>query len=985
MLASPPLLSDLKLAIQGSYTLITQLLAILPSGIKTAVDALIDSNALLVNLRENILVERARSLNGGEELEKAVCALERYFWLIALAGYLEEALAPQQSNGSDPSPRAMCSSLFSEWVAKQAWISATTTFVHARPLKPSALSFFAPLGDLTYLVRPPTGAGHLALYAAGSVGTELESWVVRSRRGAVLASQLLLKVDLWAETDWGSAEGTRTRPPSGTGSFRKIPAVPVYASSQPALPALSSILAEIGGEEPAPQRLIWINLREEPIIYIQEHPHVLRQTGKALRNLRSYTGITPTNLEKIEDKLAEDVKSELEEYGGKVLVHTEKDGEVVPVWVDAKESDVRTVREVFGALIDNGLEVDYHRIPTTAEQPPQEEDFDDLLNLLLQHEWDGHSTAVVFNCQMGVGRSTTGTVVATLILYWLRGTRPTQRSERRSYHAINALLRVLRNGVSAKTTADLAIDACGAKVNLRDCVDEWRRRAEKEAGQGRTIYLKRALKCLERYWIVILFQAFLDTHSPKDFSSSRRPTFKAWIAAHAEFATLRLEMLAGDVESLTPLLPHADSDVSEASVIASRSGSVLASQTILKPDLFPGCQKKTLKDRVEGAPNYRRIPLSDMKQEAERVKLALLEDPWGSENEIAAAIVDDLAGGPYAIGEAMPSASGIVHVAERSHADPDGPRSMLWTSLREEPVIYIFGEAYVLRVFNDPFKNLVITGITAERVETMEKRLKEDVLREAERYGGKILLHIEEATPDGFALVPVWEAVQESDVQTPRELYGGIISQGYRISYARVPITDEQAPIPMVFDVLLRRVLDRGYDSDMVFNCQMGRGRTTTGLAIACLAEMIVGNMALVGGDRERGLPGTKPGVRPLPRSPTTQEDLVDRYSARGEYQLILSLLPVLSHGKLAKRLTDRTLDLCSHMQNLREAIYAFRVAGEEKKKEALNYLVRYFYLIVFADYLLVEWVSGEGRQSFEAWLSERGEITSILRKQTLD
>jgi hypothetical protein len=41
-----------------------------------------------------------------------------------------------------------------------------------------------------------------------------------------------------------------------------------------------------------------------------------------------------------------------------------------------------------------------------------------------------------------------------------------------------------------------------------------------------------------------------------------------------------------------------------------------------------------------------------------------------------------------------------------------------------------------------------------------------------------------------------------------------------------------------------------------------------------------------------------------------------------GEYKIILQLVGVLSHGKVAKRLTDRAIDLMQDVQNLRKAIY---------------------------------------------------------------
>ena len=43
-----------------------------------------------------------------------------------------------------------------------------------------------------------------------------------------------------------------------------------------------------------------------------------------------------------------------------------------------------------------------------------------------------------------------------------------------------------------------------------------------------------------------------------------------------------------------------------------------------------------------------------------------------------------------------------------------------------------------------------------------------------------------------------------------------------------------------------------------------------------------------------------------------------------GEYKVILQLVSVLSHGKLAKRLTDRAIDQMQDVQNLRKSIYEY-------------------------------------------------------------
>jgi Inositol hexakisphosphate len=53
--------------------------------------------------------------------------------------------------------------------------------------------------------------------------------------------------------------------------------------------------------------------------------------------------------------------------------------------------------------------------------------------------------------------------------------------------------------------------------------------------------------------------------------------------------------------------------------------------------------------------------------------------------------------------------------------------------------------------------------------------------------------------------------------------------------------TDEQAPLPEALSQLLERVTST-YESaeDFIFNCQMGRGRTTTGMVTACLIATVM-------------------------------------------------------------------------------------------------------------------------------------------------
>ena len=76
--------------------------------------------------------------------------------------------------------------------------------------------------------------------------------------------------------------------------------------------------------------------------------------------------------------------------------------------------------------------------------------------------------------------------------------------------------------------------------------------------------------------------------------------------------------------------------------------------------------------------------------------------------------------------------------------------------MREEPVLYINGKPFVLREMEKPFANVEYTGITSARVEDMEYRMKQDVLKEVGMFGGIMVC---EESEEGD-LINNWEAVE---------------------------------------------------------------------------------------------------------------------------------------------------------------------------------------------------------------------------------
>ena len=86
----------------------------------------------------------------------------------------------------------------------------------------------------------------------------------------------------------------------------------------------------------------------------------------------------------------------------------------------------------------------------------------------------------------------------------------------------------------------------------------------------------------------------------------------------------------------------------------------------------------------------------------------------------------------------------LLEVPQSAQFESEGKRT-IWFSTREEPIIYVNDTPFVLRDLSTPFVNIKsYTGISAQRLEAVENRLKADILAEAHRNHGLILVHDEQ-------------------------------------------------------------------------------------------------------------------------------------------------------------------------------------------------------------------------------------------------
>ncbi|KAF8407388.1 hypothetical protein HHK36_006519 [Tetracentron sinense] len=845
--------------------------------------------------------------------------------------------------------------------------------------------------------------------------------VMKLRGGSVLGKKTILKSD-----HFPGCQNKRLSPQiDGAPNYRQAVSLHVHGVAIPTIDGIRNVLDHIGAQKNGKQTpVLWHNLREEPVVYINGRPFVLRDVERPFSNLE-YTGINRTRVEQMEFRLKEDILLEAARYGNKILVTDElPDGQMVDQWEPVTHDSVKTPLEVYEELQVEGYLVDYERVPITDEKPPKEQDFDILVHRISQADIN---TEIVFNCQMGRGRTTTGMVIATLIYlnrigssgsvccFWLeKGRQATNEEEkenrkRRCIPRTNSIGKVfdagsnvtdnlpnseeairkgeyavirslIRGGVEGKRQVDKVIDKCASMQNLREAIATYRSSIQRQPDEmKREASLSLFVEYLERYYFLICFAVYIHTErAALRPNSSGQISFADWMRARPELYSILRRLLRRDPmgalgyaswkPSLMKIAESADGRPYEMGVVAAlRNGEVLGSQTVLKSDHCPGCQNLTLPERVDGAPNFREVP------------------------------------GFPVYGVANPTINGIQAVIRRIGSTKGG-RAVFWHNMREEPVIYINGKPFVLREVERPFKNMLeYTGIDRERVEKMEARLKEDILREADRYGGAIMVIHE--TDDG-QIFDAWEHVSSEAIQTPLEVYKCLEAEGLPIKYARVPITDGKAPKSSDFDTVAMNIASASKDTDFVFNCQMGRGRTTTGTVIACLLKLRINygrpiRVPLEDVSHEEVDSGSLSGEEVGGNGLASTSNMIQLRSGKepnrafgiNDILLLWKITRLFDNGVECREALDAIIDRCSALQNIREAVLQYRKMFNQQHVEprvrmvALNrgaeYLERYFRLIAFAAYLGSEAFDGfcgqgESRMTFKTWLHQRPEVQAM-------
>lgn len=196
-------------------------------------------------------------------------------------------------------------------------------------------------------------------------------------------------------------------PIDGCPNFRRVPGYKVYCCGQPTIAGFEKALekvCELGKYDPT-KPIVWINMRQEPIVYVNGDPVCARPPNK-IGEYAELGDVTRESVKSDEIEFLKVVKSKKDGNDGKL--------KIVDVYKNESEVEVKELVTLH-AIIENlkkkfpGLV--HQRIPVCNSAAPKECDFDTICKVL---QGTSVNTPVIVNCQVGLSRSTTGCVSACL-------------------------------------------------------------------------------------------------------------------------------------------------------------------------------------------------------------------------------------------------------------------------------------------------------------------------------------------------------------------------------------------------------------------------------------------------------------------------------------------------------------------------------------------------------------------------------------------
>merc|ERR1712095_242463 len=312
-----------------------------------------------------------------------------------------------------------------------------------------------------------------------------------------------------------------------------VPGYKVYLCGQPTTEGFEKCLEKVCGSiYPKDGKIIWFNLRQEPVVYVNGQPLCARPSNK----IGEYAELGNVTRDAIKEDEAEFVRvceGKMKDNGGKLkfVDVNKKENEVEAKSIITLHDVIEGLKEKFPGLV-------HMRIPICNSASPLESDFDTLVSTLVG---TSINTPIILNDQVGLSRATTASVAACLFkefqisasfeglvetvpgmnLDLLKMDRYTMDMNkdalfRGEFEVIKELVAALPDGVAAKKECDKVIDKNGpAKTGgtgikqTRENIAESKLSYEIMDDAAQAFLKQKIMDNIHKYFYLIAFTAYM--------------------------------------------------------------------------------------------------------------------------------------------------------------------------------------------------------------------------------------------------------------------------------------------------------------------------------------------------------------------------------------------------------------------------------------------------------------------------------------------
>jgi len=367
----------------------------------------------------------------------------------------------------------------------------------------------------------------------------------------------------------------------GAPNFRRLPGFPIFGTGQTTIEGFEKCLEPVLKKYCDEKHIFWVNLRQEPVVYVNNKPFTARDPKNPAADIGLHCNPVNFHLEinnpeectKIETEFAEEVKKRGDDfkfYQDQFGEHPEE--RATNEEISEKLESVTTLNEIYAQLKEKVPKLEALRIPMNQEKAPAEENFDQIVALLKE---TSAACPVVFNCQAGISRTTTGIVIAGIIkelqlgreLERMRGIVPDDildalkkkklglpgidievQEDRNAmqmgeFDVIKELLEAFPAAKIAKAQVDKLIDLAAPPVrgtgveNIRECIIESKMTYDVSSDDWQAYLKEKIMSNIERYFYLIVFAMYVREVGPKGFPQS----FQQFMEANANLRTMIAE------------------------------------------------------------------------------------------------------------------------------------------------------------------------------------------------------------------------------------------------------------------------------------------------------------------------------------------------------------------------------------------------------------------------------------------------------------